>query len=123
MHAGSIFSQKLDRVAFTAYFMGAVVPLGALVLLAHRYVFPALTEEVAFRGLLQHWLHVAVRATTAIVLASALFAAMHFSVISFPYLFAVGLLLGWMRWRTGSLWPPIVAHFLHNLVVLAYLGG
>jgi len=97
--------------------------LGEGVLVLSIAVFPALTEEVAFRGLLQHWLHVAVRAATAIVLASALFAAMHFSVISFPYLFAVGLLLGWMRWRTGSLWPPIAAHFLHNLVVLAYLNG
>ena len=26
----SLFSQKLDRIAFAAYFLGAVVPLGAL---------------------------------------------------------------------------------------------
>lgn len=88
------------------------------VLLLSICVFPAVTEEIAFRGLLQHWLQVAVRPFVAIVLASALFAAMHFSVLSAPYLFGLGCLLGWMKWRTGSLWPPMLAHLLHNLVVL-----
>ena len=83
-------------------------------------VFPAVTEEIAFRGLVQHWLHVAVAPWTAIALASALFAAMHFSIVSAPYLFLVGGVLGWARWRTGSLYPSMVAHFVHNLAVLAY---
>ena len=83
-------------------------------------IFPAITEEIAFRGLVQHWLHVAVAPWTAIALASALFAAMHFSIISAPYLFLVGGVLGWARWRTGSLYPSMVAHFLHNFAVLAY---
>jgi membrane protease YdiL (CAAX protease family) len=26
----------------------------------------------------------------------------------------MGLLLGWLRARTGSLWPCVEAHFLHN---------
>ncbi len=34
----SIFSQKLDRAAFTAYFLGAVVPLVALAFVVERYV-------------------------------------------------------------------------------------
>ena len=54
------------------------------------------------------------------VVASALFAALHFSVLSFPYLFAVGMALGWVKWKTGSLYPPMLMHFLHNYVVVAY---
>lgn len=46
-HRSSIFSQKLDRVAFTAYFLGAVVPLLALGVVVDRFVLPA----VADRGL------------------------------------------------------------------------
>jgi membrane protease YdiL (CAAX protease family) len=84
-------------------------------------VFPAVTEEIAFRGLVQHWLHVAVQPRQAIVYAAALFTVLHLSVLSAPYLFLVGCLLGWLRWRTGSLWPPIVAHFLHNLGVVLFL--
>lgn len=81
-------------------------------------VCPAILEEVAFRGLVQHWLQVALRPWKAIVVASALFTALHFSVVSFPYLFAVGMVLGWAKWKTGSLYPSILIHFLHNFVVL-----
>jgi membrane protease YdiL (CAAX protease family) len=81
-------------------------------------VLPAILEEIAFRGLLQHWLHIAVKPITALLLASALFAALHFSLVSFWYLFLVGMLLGWLRYRTGSLYPAMVVHFLHNLIVL-----
>lgn len=83
-------------------------------------VFPAIIEEIAFRGLLQHWLQVAVRPTRALVLASALFTVMHFSILSAPYLFAVGMLLGWAKWKTRSLYPSMLIHFLHNLAVLEF---
>ena len=38
--SASIFSQKLDRAAFTAYFLGAIVPLVALAFVVERYVLP-----------------------------------------------------------------------------------
>ena len=41
-HHLSIFSQALDRVAFLAYFLGAVVPFAALAWVAQRYVLPQL---------------------------------------------------------------------------------
>ncbi len=48
----SIFSHKLDRVAFTAYFLGAVVPLGALAVVVERFVLPALADRLAIFGLI-----------------------------------------------------------------------
>jgi membrane protease YdiL (CAAX protease family) len=81
-------------------------------------VFPAVLEELAMRGLVQHWLQAAIRPAKALVVASALFAVLHFSVLSAPYLFAVGALLGWVKWRTGSLYGPMLIHFLHNYAVL-----
>jgi len=39
--SNSIFSQKLDRAAFTAYFLGAIVPLIALAFVVERYVLPS----------------------------------------------------------------------------------
>lgn len=81
-------------------------------------VAPAILEEIAFRGLLQHWLQVAVKPAKAIVIASALFAALHFNILSLPYLFAVGMLLGLARYKTGSLYPSMLIHFLHNLVIV-----
>ncbi len=49
--SGSIFSGKLDQVAFTAYFLGAVVPLIGLVVVVERYVFPTLADRLATVGL------------------------------------------------------------------------
>jgi membrane protease YdiL (CAAX protease family) len=82
-------------------------------------IMPAVLEEIAFRGLVQHWLQVALKPWRAVVIASALFTVLHFSVLSAPYLLLVGMLLGWTKWKTQSLYPSIAIHFLHNYVVLA----
>lgn len=83
-------------------------------------VFPAILEEIGFRGLLQHWLQVAIKPWRAIVLSSFLFAVLHVSVISLPYLFFFSLALGWTKWKTKSLYPGMLMHFLHNFFVLEY---
>jgi putative nucleotidyltransferase with HDIG domain len=41
-HRNSIFSQRLDRTTFTAYFLGAVIPLLALGFVVDHYVMPTL---------------------------------------------------------------------------------
>ncbi len=41
----SIFSQKLDRAIFVTYFLGAIVPLMALGVASHTYVFPVLRSD------------------------------------------------------------------------------
>jgi len=81
-------------------------------------ILPAIVEEIAFRGLLQHWLQIAIRPMRAVILASLLFGALHGSVISLPYLFLVGMLLGMVKLKTGSLYPSMLIHFLHNLAVV-----
>lgn len=47
-HRLSLFAQPLDRVAFVAYFLGAVVPLAALAWVVQRWVWPALQGRGAF---------------------------------------------------------------------------
>jgi membrane protease YdiL (CAAX protease family) len=83
-------------------------------------IWPAISEEIGFRGLLQHWLQTAIKPERAILLTAFLFATMHFSIVSFPYLFGLGALLGWTKWKTGSLYPSMLIHFLHNLVVIEF---
>jgi membrane protease YdiL (CAAX protease family) len=83
-------------------------------------VFPAVLEEIAYRGLVQHWLETAIAPNKALVVASFLFAITHLSVISLPYLFLVGMLLGWVKQQTRSLYPSMLIHFLHNLVVIEF---
>jgi len=94
--------------------------LSKLTLVTLFCVFPAITEEIAFRGLVQHWLVSAIAPMRALVIASALFMALHFSVLSAPYLFLVGMLLGWAKLKTGSLYPSMLIHFLHNFIVISF---
>ena len=96
----------------------AVGPWGMILLIA---VFPGVTEEVAFRAMVQHWLQIAIKPRHAIILASALFMALHFNILGAPYLFMVGCLLGWVKYKTGSLYPSMLIHGLHNYVVIAYM--
>lgn len=82
-------------------------------------ILPAIVEEIGFRGIIQHQFEKAVSPGIAIGVASLAFSAAHFSVLSSPYLALVGALLGWMKWKTGSLYPPMLAHFLHNFIVIS----
>ena len=81
-------------------------------------VYPAIGEEIAFRGLIQHWLQVALKPALAITVAAGLFAGIHLAPLSMPILFLAGLLLGWVKWKTGSLYPAMLIHFLHNFAVV-----
>jgi len=91
-------------------------------------VSPGILEEIACRGLIQHWLESAIKPFRAILLSSALFAVLHLGVfvspahllISMPYLFLAGMLLGWVKWKTRSLYPSMLIHFLHNFAVVYY---
>ncbi|MEM7232962.1 MAG: type II CAAX endopeptidase family protein, partial [Planctomycetota bacterium] len=81
-------------------------------------VLPAVLEETGFRGLVQTRFVETVGKASGFAATSVLFTALHFSVLSAPYLFLLSLYLCWVRDRTGSLYPVIVLHFLHNLAVL-----
>jgi membrane protease YdiL (CAAX protease family) len=88
-------------------------------------VVPALFEELSFRGLMQPLLGGVFSRRNAWIVTAVLFAVAHLSIGGFPWLVAMGLYLGWMRERSGSLYPGMLAHFLHNLtvVVIEAAGG
>ena len=88
-------------------------PLDALVSVTVIALLPALAEELVVRGVLLPSLVRPLGPVLAVVASSILFALMH---DPYRYLFtlAVGLVLGALRLRTGSLWPPIVAHATLN---------
>lgn len=79
-------------------------------------LIPGITEEIAFRGLIQHWLHTVLKPWRAIILTSALFMALHLSIISAPIIFLVGMLLGWIKYKSRSLYPSIIMHILYNWI-------
>lgn len=49
-----------------------------------------------------------------IAISAAIFALIHLNPAQMPHAFLVGLLLGWIYWRTGSILPTILFHWVNN---------
>jgi membrane protease YdiL (CAAX protease family) len=73
-----------------------------------------LAEELIFRGLLFGWLQSRWNAGVAWIVSSLAFAAAHIDVAHIALVLPLGLLFGWLRWRTGSLVPSLAAHAINN---------
>ena len=87
-------------------------------------LLPAIGEELLFRGIIQRifseWsknVHV------GIWISAILFSAMHMQFYGFLPRMMLGGLLGYLLLWSGSLWLPIIAHFVNNAsaVIFTYL--
>jgi membrane protease YdiL (CAAX protease family) len=85
-------------------------------------MLPALGEELMFRGVIQriitnwsknyHW---------GIWITAFLFSAMHMQFYGFLPRMALGAMFGYLLVWTGTMWVPILAHFVNNTMgVLGY---
>jgi membrane protease YdiL (CAAX protease family) len=80
---------------------------------------PGITEELAFRGFILSGFRGRFGALGALLLSSFLFALLHLDPLHIVMVFPLGLFLGYVVVRTGSIYPAIVAHAVNNLVSTA----
>ncbi len=87
-------------------------------------LLPAIGEEWLFRGVVQRlfseW---SGKKQVGIWAAALLFSAMHLQFYGFVPRLLLGALLGYLLLWSGSIWLPMLAHFLNNAaaVIAAYL--
>jgi membrane protease YdiL (CAAX protease family) len=93
-------------------------------------IWAGLGEELFYRGYLQARLRRRFGAVTAIAIASAIFALRHYTqvLLAWPHIdwttatvwvastFIVGVVLGWLYEKSASLLPPILCHYVVNLL-------
>jgi membrane protease YdiL (CAAX protease family) len=112
--------------------LGSRNPAVFLLLVPLSFLLVGPGEELLFRGLVQGSLAEAVNPARAIVLASAIFAVIHYSSLAgsgkFTYLgivFLLALVLGAVYELTDNLIVPILIHGAYNAVQfgLAYLAA
>jgi uncharacterized protein len=92
---------------------------GALWLLVFAFCVAApLTEELLARGFLYRgWSESFLRPLGAILLSSAVWTAMHmqYNWYFLAQVFSIGLLFGFLRYRSNSLLLPVILHGINNL--------
>lgn len=74
-------------------------------------------EELLFRGAIQgHLQAMGQKPWIAIVISSLIFGVVHMNPAQIPFAFLLGIMFGWLYYRTGSLLPGIIGHVLNNSV-------
>lgn len=100
----------------------AVAPVGAKVgLVVAICVVAPVSEELAFRGFLWHHLRRVLPLLAVLPISSLLFVGYHLDAVQTPTLVPTALLLGWIRWRSGSFGPAIAAHAANNILAMVML--
>lgn len=87
-------------------------------LLALCSLAPAVLEEIAFRGVIFNRLSRVLGEREGWLVQAALFSVLHLSPVIFPTHFAMGLIFGWLRLRTGSLIPGMILHAAWNAAII-----
>lgn len=98
--------------------LGLVAPLITVALV------PALCEELFFRGYVQRVAARSFGGLGAVLVVGVAFGFYHLRLSQVLPLSVLGIYMGYVAWRTRSLWPAIVVHLLNNgtIIVAGALG-
>jgi membrane protease YdiL (CAAX protease family) len=114
-------SKEAEAEWLTKQFMSATTIGGLLVNLFLMAVLPAVSEEITFRGVLQQLFQGSKVSHLAIWCTAIIFSAIHMQFYGFIPRMLLGALFGYMFVWTGSLWVPMLMHFVNNgMAVLLY---
>jgi membrane protease YdiL (CAAX protease family) len=81
-------------------------------------IIAPLVEELLFRGVIMNGFIRNYSKTGAIIYSALLFALFHLNPWQFPATFLLGIILGFVRIRTKSVFACILGHATHNGVIL-----
>jgi uncharacterized protein len=120
-----IFSAYINQNLFDVYdqsyyylYQDSVAP--AFFMILSIAVFPAIFEELGFRGVVFNHLSKITGRNSVIIVSAALFAVIHLSLISLIWILPLGLLFGYLRDRYNTLWYGIIGHFAYNSFIVLY---
>ena len=85
----------------------------------------AISEELLFRSVIQKaFIKICKNAHVGIILTAIVFSAFHGDFFGFVPRFILGLMLGYMFYLSGSIFPSMLMHFVNNgtIVMLYYLN-
>ncbi|MCL5283691.1 MAG: CPBP family intramembrane metalloprotease [Armatimonadetes bacterium] len=93
--------------------------VGLVALVVAGAVIAPFSEEMVFRGFLLNALKKRFNPATAIIVSGIVFAAFHLPLLYIPAYVAMGIYMGYVYHKTGSLWVTFFLHLTNN--ALAFL--
>jgi membrane protease YdiL (CAAX protease family) len=118
-----LFHFAYDYSAYSLY--GSSITLntgsfgGTLLMVLSLAIFPAITEELVFRGIILKE-YKPCGTAFSLMFSALLFAFIHFDLQQFPIYFALGMLMGWIVFITRSVWAAVIVHAAYNLYVIFF---
>ncbi len=100
-----IIKEQFNAIALSSPFL-ALLAIGVLAPIA---------EEILFRGAIFNLFKDNVGKYVALIVSSVLFAIIHLNIYQASYTLFIGLFLGIILIKTGSLWLPVIFHIVYNL--------
>lgn len=109
-----------DRTQTTYYEQFKDSPFPIILSIISIGLFPAIFEEIAFRGIIFNELTKITQLKSTIIISAILFTILHFSLISVFWIFPIGILFGYYRARYKTLWYGILGHFIYNSSIVLF---
>ncbi len=92
---------------------------GFLLSLIATVIVPALVEEFACRGIILGSIK-KYGEGFAIIVSSVMFGLMHSNFEQIPFAFLVGIVLGFITVKSGSIWLAVLVHGFNNFISVLY---
>ncbi|MEY2964154.1 MAG: hypothetical protein RL754_1415 [Bacteroidota bacterium] len=123
--AQSFVEQEEQMAALTATFLSNMTPAVLLANFLVMVLLPAVGEEFFFRGVVQKLLQRSLAYPVAVLFTALFFALVHQQPLSMLPIFFMGLIFGYVKIWTGSLWAPVLLHLINNAYALlsVYITG
>ncbi len=129
-----ILSDEMDKIANLIYPLpnsmekvGDVIQLNSFtsifLVLPTIVLIAPLGEELLFRGFLQkfledHWQDI----TKAVLVTGMFFALIHLNPYWIIQIYFLGVILGYLAWRTGSIISSVILHGMNNGIALLFVN-
>ncbi|WP_353620805.1 ABC transporter permease subunit/CPBP intramembrane protease [Stieleria mannarensis] len=113
----------VDRIEKTKQTVEALKVAPAWLLVGCLALAPAVIEELCFRGFLFTALRRVLSPARVIMTTAVIFGLFHvvtgnmLLIERFVPTTLLGLILGWIAYRTQSVWPGVLMHFTHNALL------
>jgi len=110
-HIGTPVLPPFPPITSLPEFLMAIIVIG---------IFPSVFEELMFRGIMMRG-YERLGKFAAIAMTGIMFGFLHMSFANFPALIILGIVLGYVVYRSDSVYTGMLYHFIHNSIAVTFM--